>query len=97
MPAFFLDTPDILPLPSLQAYTTISALLLSCSIYYAFQVTSEPDWKLNATLSVGLTLANDNNITANETDFSSHMMVSNGSLSHANETSFHLGVLLESG
>ncbi|CAG2100739.1 unnamed protein product [Medioppia subpectinata] len=97
MPAFFLDTPDILPLPSLQAYTTISALLLSCSIYYAFQVTSEPDWKLNATLSVGLTLANDNNITANDTDFA-HIITSNGTQSpHTNETSFHLGVLLESG
>ncbi|XP_054162781.1 E3 ubiquitin-protein ligase AMFR-like [Oppia nitens] len=92
MPAFFLETPDILPLPSLQAYTTISALLLSCSIYYAFQVTSEPDWRLNATLSVGLTLANDNNTNVNDLPT---IMTSNGTLS--NETSIHLGLLLDSG
>lgn len=58
MPALFLDTPDILPLPSLQSYTAISVFLLSCSIYYAFQMTMEPDYKLNATLSVGLSAAN---------------------------------------
>lgn len=89
MPAFFLDTPDILPLPSLQAYTTISVLLLSCSIYYAFQVTSEPDWKLNATLSVGVMLATDTNSSLNE---SSPPM---GLASHANETSFNFGFLLD--
>lgn len=87
MPAFFLDTPDILPLPSLQAYTTISVLLLSCSIYYAFQVTSEPDWKLNATLSVGV-IADVNGST---NDSSPPL----GLASHANETALNFAFLLE--
>jgi autocrine motility factor receptor len=98
MPAFFLDTPDILPLPSLQAYTTISVLLLSCSIYYAFQVTSEPDWKLNATLSVGVTLATDNSSSDyyfNNTNSNSSEIPLIGFGSHTNETSFHLGLLLD--
>lgn len=47
MPAVFLDR---LPLPSLQAYTAVSVVLLSCSVYYAVQITSDPEWKLNATL-----------------------------------------------
>lgn len=90
MPTFFLDTPDILPLPSLEAYTTVSVLLLSCSVYYAFQVTSEPDWKLNATLSLGVTLASDglSNRSMELEGLSSIM-------SQGNETSVHLGLLLE--
>ncbi|KAI1280823.1 E3 ubiquitin-protein ligase AMFR [Halotydeus destructor] len=94
MPAFFLDTPDILPLPSLQAYTTISVLLLSCSIYYAFQVTSEPDWKLNATLSVGVTVASEglSNRSLEYDDLQSGFV---GIMGQANETSLHLGLLLE--
>lgn len=52
MSVFLLDTNDILPLPSIQAYATVSTLLLSCSIYYAIQVTSEPDWKLNSNLNL---------------------------------------------
>lgn len=48
MPAVFLDR---LPLPSLQAYTAISVALLSCSIYYALQVTSSIEWRHNATLA----------------------------------------------
>ncbi|KAF8787821.1 E3 ubiquitin-protein ligase AMFR like protein [Argiope bruennichi] len=38
-----------IPLPSLQTYTTISILLFSCSIYYAIQVTSDPNWVMNVT------------------------------------------------
>lgn len=38
MPAAFLDR---LPLPSLQAYTIGSVILLACSVHYAVQVTSE--------------------------------------------------------
>lgn len=49
MPAVFLDR---LPLPSLQAYTAASIALLSCSIYYAVQVTSSLEWRLNMTQSV---------------------------------------------
>lgn len=93
MPAFFLDTPDILPLPSLQAYTTISVLLLSCSIYYAFQVTSEPDWKLNATLS--LTVASDTlNRSLDQQDGLSSSSFA-GIVGQSNETSLHLGLLLD--
>lgn len=51
MPAFFLETPEVLPLPSLQAYTSISVLLLSFSVWFAFQATNDPDWKFNTTLS----------------------------------------------
>lgn len=40
---------DRLPLPSLKTYTVISVALLSCSVYYAVQVTSEANWKTNAT------------------------------------------------
>ncbi|KAK7874530.1 hypothetical protein R5R35_013108 [Gryllus longicercus] len=46
MPVILLDR---LPLPSLRAYTIISVVLLSCSVYYAVQVTSDPNWKANAT------------------------------------------------
>ena len=112
MPTFFLDTPDILPLPSLQAYTTISVLLLSCSIYYAFQVTSEPDWKLNATLSLGLNIASNhdpgdldingdssslNNNNNNNPIISEYHGTLSGMMSASgnNETSVHLGLLLE--
>ena len=97
MPSFFLDTPDILPLPSLQAYTTVSVLLLSCSVYYAFQVTSEPDWKLNATLSLGLTLESNSDsgggsINRSSLDFGEGL---SSFVSQANETSLQLGLLLE--
>lgn len=46
MPAVFLDR---LPLPSLQAYTVGSVLLLACSVHYAFQITSQIGLKLNGT------------------------------------------------
>lgn len=52
MSVFLLDTNDILPLPSIQAYATVSTLLLSCSIYYAIQVTSEPNWRQNSNLNL---------------------------------------------
>ncbi|RWS29005.1 E3 ubiquitin-protein ligase AMFR-like isoform X1, partial [Leptotrombidium deliense] len=93
MPAFFIDTPDILPLPSLQAYTSISVLLLSCSIYYAFQVTSEPDWRLNATLSVGVTLASENKLNRSFGESGSPVIAG---IVQNNDTSIHLGFLLES-
>lgn len=44
MPVILLDR---LPLPSLRVYTTVSVLLLSASVYYAVQVTSDPNWKVN--------------------------------------------------
>ncbi|KAG8190257.1 hypothetical protein JTE90_001341 [Oedothorax gibbosus] len=40
---------DRLPFPSLRTYTTISVLLFSCSVYYALQVTLQPDWSMNVT------------------------------------------------
>lgn len=55
MPPVFLDR---LPLPTLQAYTTVSVLLFSSAIYYAIQVTSDPEWNIdlqeNKTVSDGL-------------------------------------------
>lgn len=50
MPAVFLDR---LPLPSLQAYTVGSVLLLACSVHYALQVTSQIGLKFNGT-DIGL-------------------------------------------
>lgn len=44
---------DRLPLPSLKTYTVISVALLSCSVYYAVQVTSEANWKANTTATLG--------------------------------------------
>ena len=44
MPPVFLDR---LPLPTLQTYTTVSILLFSSAIYYAIQVTSDPEWNIN--------------------------------------------------
>lgn len=46
MPAVFLDR---LPLPSLQAYTVGSVLLLACSVHYAVQMTSQHVGLLNGT------------------------------------------------
>lgn len=37
------------PLPSLRTYTSVSVGLLSLSVYYALQVSTSPNWRLNAT------------------------------------------------
>ena len=34
-----------LPLPNIKVYTTISILLVSCSVYFAINVTSDPLWR----------------------------------------------------
>jgi len=59
----FLDAPEILPLPSLQAYSSISFLFLSCSLYYAFQITSEPDWKSNSSYAIQEIALAEQNLT----------------------------------
>lgn len=41
---------DRLPLPNLKVYTAGSVLLLSVAVYYALSVTSDPNWRANATL-----------------------------------------------
>lgn len=41
---------DRLPLPNLKVYTTGSVCLLSIAVYYAVSVTSDPNWRVNATL-----------------------------------------------
>uniref|UniRef100_A0A1B6KF14 Uncharacterized protein n=1 Tax=Graphocephala atropunctata TaxID=36148 RepID=A0A1B6KF14_9HEMI len=51
MPVILLER---LPLPSLKAYTVISAVLLSCSVYYAVHVTSDPSWKNNSTSVINI-------------------------------------------
>lgn len=48
MPVTFLDR---IPLPNLKIYSVLSVLLLSVSVYHAVNVTSDPGWKVNATLS----------------------------------------------
>ncbi|GFW28107.1 e3 ubiquitin-protein ligase AMFR [Trichonephila clavipes] len=49
-----------IPLPSLQTYTTISVVLFSCSIYYAIQVTSDPNWVMNVTENTKPTSGQEN-------------------------------------
>lgn len=51
MPVILLER---LPVPSLKAYTITSVLLLSCSVYYAVHVTSDPGWKTNSTTPVNI-------------------------------------------
>ncbi|XP_047536576.1 E3 ubiquitin-protein ligase AMFR-like [Vanessa atalanta] len=41
---------DRLPLPNLKVYSAGSVLLLSVAMYYAVNVTSDPNWKANTTL-----------------------------------------------
>jgi autocrine motility factor receptor len=57
MPVILLDR---LPLPSLQAYTIISVVLLLCSVYYAVQITSDPNWKVTSTTSRSTLEQNEN-------------------------------------
>ncbi|XP_064467008.1 E3 ubiquitin-protein ligase AMFR-like isoform X2 [Ornithodoros turicata] len=66
MPAVFLDR---LPLPSLQAYTAISVLLLSGSVYYAVQVTSDLEWRLNATFNFDFTSDMDTSVNVQNVTF----------------------------
>ncbi|XP_046397558.1 E3 ubiquitin-protein ligase AMFR-like [Ischnura elegans] len=40
---------DRLPLPNLRTYVTVSVLLLTSSVFYAAEVTSDPEWKNNLT------------------------------------------------
>ncbi|XP_071443780.1 E3 ubiquitin-protein ligase AMFR-like [Hetaerina americana] len=46
MPVILLDR---LPLPNLRTYVTVSVLLLTSSVFYAAEVTSDPEWKNNLT------------------------------------------------
>lgn len=69
MPAVLLDR---LPLPSLQAYTVISVLLLSGSVYYAVQVTSQLEWKINATFNFDFSTDIDSTMTVGNLTFVSN-------------------------
>lgn len=42
---------DRLPLPNLKVYSAGSVSLLSIAVYYALSVTSDPNWRVNATQS----------------------------------------------
>jgi len=50
---------DRLPLPSLKTYTAISVALVSCSVYYAVQVTNDGTWRVNATSVDGVGMPAD--------------------------------------
>lgn len=41
-----------IPLPNLKVYTSISLLLVSSCLYYAFNVTSDPNWKLDSNSTI---------------------------------------------
>jgi len=84
MPVILLDR---LPLPSLRAYTIISVGLLSCSVYYAVQVTSDPNWKVNSTTS-------GSNLEPNENE-SDEIVLPPSAIFHHNETvGYHLSQLV---
>ncbi|KAH9389022.1 hypothetical protein TYRP_008374 [Tyrophagus putrescentiae] len=75
----FLEAP-LLPLPSLQTYSSISLVFLSCSLYYAFQITSEPNWKSNSSYAINdveqntLNEATQLNDTLSRTNFFSDLL-----------------------
>lgn len=50
MPVSFVDR---LPLPNLKVYSAGSVLLLSVAVYYAVNVTSDPNWRANMTAEAG--------------------------------------------
>ena len=81
MPVILLDR---LPLPSLRAYTIISVLLLSCSVYYAVQVTNDPNWKVNSTnANLGTIEKEQNEVPHHPPD-----------LNKNDSLSYHLGLLM---
>lgn len=43
---------DRLPLPNLKVYSAGSVLMLSIAMYYAVNVTSDPNWKANTTVQI---------------------------------------------
>lgn len=55
---------DRLPLPNLKVYTAGSVLLLSVAIYYALNVTGDPNWRGNATAVQGELAAEAEQATA---------------------------------
>ncbi|GFS36459.1 e3 ubiquitin-protein ligase AMFR [Nephila pilipes] len=62
-----------IPLPSLQTYTAVSVVLFSCSIYYAIQVTSDPNWVMNATENTKPLDSGQENIVSMDSPFDNEM------------------------
>jgi autocrine motility factor receptor len=84
MPVILLDR---LPLPSLRAYTVISVVLLSCSVYYAVQVTSDPNWKVNST-------ASGSNLDTNENESDESVLSPAANFQHSESLGHHLSQLV---
>jgi len=84
MPVILLDR---LPLPSLRAYTIISVGLLSCSVYYAVQVTSDPNWKVNSTTT-------GSNLEPNENESDETVLPPSASFHHNETVGCHLSQLV---
>lgn len=84
MPVILLDR---LPLPSLRAYTIISIVLLSCSVYYAVQVTNDPNWKVNSTTS-------GSNLEPNEDESDESVLPPSASFRHNETVGSHLSQLV---
>lgn len=53
---------DRLPIPNLKVYTTGSVCLLSIAVYYALGVTSDPNWRVNATLQRQAAMAEEGDV-----------------------------------
>ncbi|KAG8236856.1 hypothetical protein J437_LFUL017221 [Ladona fulva] len=70
MPVIFLDR---LPLPNLRTYVTVSVLLLTSSVFYAAEVTSDPEWKNNLTA-----YSQETRTARTEKNDSSEFVTSNG-------------------
>lgn len=84
MPVILLDR---LPLPSLRAYTVISVVLLSCSVYYAVQVTSDPNWKVNSTTS-------GSNLEQNENESDESVLPPSANFHHNETVGYQLSQLV---
>lgn len=84
MPVILLDR---LPLPSLRAYTIISVVLLSCSVYYAVQITSDPNWKVNSTTS-------GPNLDTNENESDGSVLSRAANFQHNESLGYHLSQLV---
>lgn len=70
---------DRLPLPNLKIYTTGSVVVLSIAVYYALNVTSDPNWRLNSTAQRQEAMAEvESDVKTLPPVVASHVLESNG-------------------
>lgn len=76
MPLIFLER---VPFP-IKTYTAVSVALLSLSVYFAVQISSDPNWKLNHTSIIDVEESSQND--SNASIFPSWNKPQNGSIAH---------------